>query len=471
MQKYLIKNINLVNEGRIETADVLISNERIEKIGAQINRNPVTVGANYTEIHGEGKYLLPGCIDDQVHFREPGLTHKATIYTESKAAVAGGVTSFMEMPNTQPPAFTHELLEDKYHIGSKTSLANYSFFMGTSNDNIDEVLKTNEKKNKVCGVKIFMGSSTGNLLVDNYLTLEKIFGGSELLIATHCEDEQMIKENLKKLQYKKPVLEPSDHPVIRNEEECFESSFKAIQLAKTHNSRLHILHISTEKELQLFTNMIPLKSKRITAEVCVHHLHFTSDDYARLGNLIKCNPAIKAPNNREALWKALLDDRLDVIATDHAPHLLNEKLPHNKAFAESWPSWGGKASLTGGGLEGAAGVPLVQHSLLLMLYYFKQGKISLEKIVQKMSHAVADCFQIKDRGYIREGYFADLLIVDLNKATAVTKENILYKCGWSPFEGQTFRAAITHTFINGNLVYGNGKWNESVKGKRLTFER
>src|SRR5678815_2184132 len=325
MQKYLIKNINLVNEGRIETADVLISNERIEKIGAQINRNPVTVGANYMEIDGEGKYLLPGCIDDQVHFREPGLTHKATIYTESKAAVAGGVTSFMEMPNTQPPAFTHELLEDKYHIGSKTSLANYSFFMGTSNDNIEEILKTNEKKNEVCGVKIFMGSSTGNLLVDNYLTLEKIFGGSELLIATHCEDEQMIKENWQRLKSQKQVLEPSDHPVIRNDEECFESSFKAIQLAKKHNSRLHILHISTEKELQLFTNMIPLKSKRITAEVCVHHLHFTVDDYERLGYKIKCNPAIKAPYNREALWKALLDNRLDVIATDHAPHLLEEK--------------------------------------------------------------------------------------------------------------------------------------------------
>jgi dihydroorotase len=447
MQKYLIKNINVVNEGRIQTADVLISNERIEKIESRITR----IDTNYTEINGEGKYLLPGCIDDQVHFREPGLTHKATIYTESKAAVAGGVTSFMEMPNTQPPAFTHELLEDKYSIASQTSLANYSFFMGTSNDNIDEVLKTNEKKNEVCGVKIFMGSSTGNLLVDNYLTLEKIFGGSELLIATHCEDEQMIKENLQRLKSQKEVLEPSDHPIIRNDEECFESSFKAIQLAKKHNSRLHILHISTEKELQLFTNMIPLKDKRITAEVCVHHLHFTSDDYAKLGNLIKCNPAIKAPNNREALWKALLDDRLDVIATDHAPHTWEEKMePYEKAHA---------------------GVPLVQHSLLLMLHYYQQGKISLEKVVQKMSHAVSDCFQIKERGYLREGYFADLVIVDLNKTTTVSKENILYKCGWSPFEGETFPAAITHTFINGHLVYGNGQWNESVKGKRLSFNR
>jgi dihydroorotase len=447
MQKYLIKNINVVNEGSIKTVDVLISTERIERIEPQISR----IEADYEEIDGEGKYLLPGCIDDQVHFREPGLTHKATIYTESKAAVAGGVTSFMEMPNTQPPAFTQELLEDKYRIASQTSLANYSFFMGTSNDNIEEILKINENKNEVCGVKIFMGSSTGNLLVDNYLTLEKIFGGSELLIATHCEDEKMIKENLQKLKSQKEVLEPSDHPVIRNAEECFESSFKAIQLAKKHNSRLHILHISTEKELQLFTNMIPLKEKRITAEVCVHHLHFTSEDYSRLGNLIKCNPAIKAPHNREALWKALLDDRLDVIATDHAPHTWEEKNePYEKAHA---------------------GVPLVQHSLLLMLHYYKQGKISLEKIVQKMSHAVADCFQIKDRGYIREGYFADLVIVDLNKTTTVNKENILYKCGWSPFEGESFPAAITHTFVNGNLVYGNNGWNESVKGKRLTFER
>jgi dihydroorotase len=447
MQKYLIKNINLVNEGSIQNADVLIEGDRITRIESRITG----IDSNFIEINGEGKYLLPGCIDDQVHFREPGLTHKATIYTESKAAVAGGVTSFMEMPNTQPPAFTQELLEDKYRIASQTSLANYSFFMGTSNDNIEEILKTNKKKNEVCGVKIFMGSSTGNLLVDNYLTLEKIFGQSELLIATHCEDEQMIKENLQKLKSAKPVLEPFDHPIIRNAEECFESSFKAIQLAKKHNSRLHILHISTEKELQLFTNMVPLKDKRITAEVCVHHLHFTSNDYARLGNLIKCNPAIKAPYNREALWKALLDDRLDVIATDHAPHTWEEK---NESYEKAH-----------------AGIPLVQHSLLLMIHYYKQGMISLEKIVEKMSHAVADCFQIKERGYIREGYFADLVIVDLDKSVRVTRENILYKCGWSPFEGESFPAQITHTFVSGNLVYGNGVWNESIKGKRLTFER
>lgn len=445
MQKYLIKNIQIVNEGSIQAGDVLIDRSRIERIGGQIESR----GAK--EINGEGKYLMPGCIDDQVHFREPGLTHKATIYTESKAAVAGGVTSFMEMPNTQPPVFTHELLEDKYAIAARTSLANYSFFMGTSNDNIDEVLRTNDKKREVCGVKIFMGSSTGGLLVDNYLSLEKIFGSSELLIATHCEEESMIAENFKRLKAQKQTLEPSDHPLIRDEEECFESSFKAIQLAKKHNARLHILHISTEKELQLFSNMLPLKEKRITAEVCVHHLHFTSDDYARLGNKIKCNPAIKAPHNREALWKALLDDRLDVIATDHAPHTIQEKdEPYEKAHA---------------------GLPLVQHSLLMMLSYYQQGKISLETIVRKMSHAVADCFQISERGYIREGYFADLVIADLNSKTTISKDNILYKCGWSPLEGAIMPAAITHTFVNGHLVYGNGTWDESLKGKRLTFDR
>jgi dihydroorotase len=447
MQKYLIKNINVVNEGSIETMDVLLSNERIEKMGSQISQ----ISGNFTEINGEGKYLLPGVIDDQVHFREPGLTHKANIYTESKAAVAGGTTSFMEMPNTIPAALTQELLEDKYTIAAKTSLANYSFFMGTSNDNADEVLRTNDKKNEVCGIKIFMGSSTGNLLVDNYLTIDKIFRESEVLIATHCEEESMIRENLQKLKAGKGTLEPSDHPIIRNDEECFESSFKAVQLAKKHGTRLHILHISTEKELQLFTNMLTLKDKRITAEVCVHHLHFTSDDYAQYGNLIKCNPAIKAPNNKEALWKALLDDRLDVIATDHAPHTWDEKNePYEKAHA---------------------GVPLVQHSLLLMLHYWQQRKISLETIVRKMSHAVADCFQIRDRGYIREGYYADLVIVDPADTTTVSKETILFKCGWSPFEGQSFPAKITHTFVSGNLVYGNGVWNESIKGKRLLFNR
>ena len=443
---YIIKDTAIVNEGKIIQGDVIIKDGRIE----QVNTGTETKYA-VKEIDGSGKYLLPGAIDDQVHFREPGLTHKATIYTESKAAVAGGVTSFMEMPNTVPPAFTQELLEDKYAVGAKNSLANYSFFMGTSNDNLEEIKKTNQKKNDVCGVKIFMGSSTGNLLVDNPLTLDKVFASSELLIATHCEDEQIIKTNLAKLKNEKAVLEPSDHPVIRNEEGCFESSFKAIQYAKKHGSRLHILHISTEKELQLFTNMIPLKDKRITAEVCVHHLHFTSDDYARLGNQIKCNPAIKAPNNKAALWQALLDDRLDVIATDHAPHLWIEKdEPYEKAHA---------------------GLPLVQHPLLLMLHYVKEGKISLEKVVEKMSHAVATCFQIKERGFIREGYYADLVLVDINKPSTVSKENILYKCGWSPLEGFTFPATVTNTFVNGNLVYGNAVFDESNKGMRLKFER
>jgi dihydroorotase len=447
MQKYLIKSALVVNEGSIRNADVLISNGRIEKIQSQITQTDT----NVTEINAEGKYLLPGCIDDQVHFREPGLTHKASIYTEAKAAVAGGVTSFMEMPNTIPNALTTELLEDKYSIAAKTSLANYSFFMGTSNNNADEVLKMNDRKKDVCGVKIFMGASTGNMLVDNLMTLDKVFRESEMLIATHCEDERIIKTNYERLKKEKGGLTAADHPFVRDENGCFESSLLAIQFAKKYNSRLHILHISTEKELQLFTNMIPLKEKRITAEVCVHHLHFTADDYATLGYKIKCNPAIKAPHNKEALWKALLDDRLDVIATDHAPHLLSEKEPPYE--------------------HAHAGLPLVQHPLSLMLYYFKQGKISLEKIAEKMSHAVADCFQVEERGYIREGYHADLVLVDLNKATTVSKENILYKCGWSPVENFEFPASITHTFVNGGLLYEDGKFNESQKGQRLSFNR
>ena len=445
-QRYLIKNCTVVNEGRSIVQDVLISNGRIEKIGPSLSSSSAVI-----EINGEGKHLLPGAIDDQVHFREPGLTHKATIYTEAKAAVAGGVTSFMEMPNTIPPVFTQELLEDKYQIASKSSLANYSFFMGTSNTNAEEVLKTNAKKKDICGVKIFMGSSTGGLLVDNYNTLNHIFSESEVLIATHCEDERVIKANLEKFLQHKPVPEPSDHPIIRDENACYESSLTAIQIAKKYNTRLHILHISTEKELQLFSNMLPLQDKRITSEVCVHHLHFTSNNYAEKGNFIKCNPAIKAPHNREALWTALLDDRLDVIATDHAPHTLAEKQePFMKAHA---------------------GLPLVQHPVLLMLRYVKEGRISIEKVVSKMSHAVATCFQIADRGFIREGYFADLVLVDLNATTTVTKENILYKCGWSPLENEVFPAAITHTFVNGHLVYGNGVWDESQQGERLRFNR
>ncbi|HEY0041151.1 MAG TPA: dihydroorotase, partial [Flavisolibacter sp.] len=379
------------------------------------------------------------------------LTHKATISSESRAAVTGGVTSFMEMPNTIPAALTQELLEDKYKIAAQSSMANYSFFMGTSNDNADEVLKTNDRRNEICGIKIFMGASTGNLLVDNYLTIDKIFRESEVLIATHCEEEGIIKESYQRIKAEKQDLQPGDHPLIRDEDACFESSFKAVQLAKKHNTRLHILHISTEKELQLFTNFFPLKDKRITAEVCVHHLHFTADDYERLGYKIKCNPAIKAPQNKEALWKALLDDRLDIIATDHAPHLLTEKEPPYE--------------------HAHAGLPLVQHSLLLMLHYYKLGRISLEKIAQKMSHAVADCFQIAERGYIREGYAADLVIVDLDKSFTVSSDNIFYKCGWSPLEGETFPASVSHTFVNGNLVYENGKVIESHRGKRLLFNR
>jgi dihydroorotase len=446
MENYLIKDITVVNEGRSFLTDVLIRNGRIERLQPSI-----TVTDKVIEINGQGKHLLPGAIDDQVHFREPGLTHKATIYSESRAAVAGGVTSFMEMPNTVPPVFTQELLEQKYEIAKNSSLANYSFFMGTSNDNTDEALRTNDRKHEICGIKIFMGSSTGGLLVDNHLTLNKLFSESEVLIATHCEDEKIIHKNLAALKARKEVLEPSDHPLIRNEEACFESSFTAVQYAKKHGSRLHILHLTTEKELQLFTNMIPLSEKRITAEVCVHHLHFTADDYPRLGNLIKCNPAIKAAHHRDALWKALLDDRLDVIATDHAPHTWEEKSePYEKAHA---------------------GLPLVQHPVLLMLSYVKQGKITIEKVVEKMSHAVATCFQIPNRGYIREGYMADLVIADLNDSTEVSKSNIYYKCGWSPFEGTRLPAAITHTFVNGNLVYENQRFNESYKGQRLQFNR
>jgi dihydroorotase len=446
MQKYLIKNTQIVNEGKVTAGDLLISGGRISKISSRIN-----VPGAVNEINGEGLFLLPGAIDDQVHFREPGLTHKATIYTESKAAVAGGVTSFMEMPNTVPPVFTQELLEQKYQIGADTSLANYSFFMGTSNENTTETLKTNDKKESVCGIKIFMGSSTGGLLVDNPLSLEKVFSESEVLIATHCEDERIIKRNLEQLKASGRPITAADHPIIRNEEACFESSFYAIQMAKKFNTRLHILHISTERELQLFSNMLPLEDKRITAEVCVHHLHFTSDDYAQSGNLIKCNPAIKAPSNKEALWKALLDNRLDIIATDHAPHTWAEK-------QEEY-------------LHAHAGLPLVQHSLLLMLKYVQEGRISLEQVVEKMSHSVARCFNIRERGFIREGYHADLVLLNRNQVSTVSKNNILYKCGWSPLEGSSFPAVITHTFVNGHLVYANGEFDETRKGQRLLFNR
>ncbi len=445
MQNYLIKNITVVNENSCVVNDVLLADGRIEKISSHIDPKRKVI-----EIDGENKYLIPGAIDDQVHFREPGLTHKATIYSESKAAIAGGVTSYMEMPNTLPPVFTQELLEEKYAIANRTSLANYSFYMGTSNNNTEEVLLTNDKKNDVCGIKVFMGSSTGGLLVDNYMTLEKLFASAQLLIATHCEDEKIILQNKQRLLNEKKVLQAADHPIIRDENACFESSLAAIQFAKKHNSRLHILHISTEKELALFSNLLPLEEKRITAEVCVHHLHFTSNDYAQLGNQIKCNPAIKAPSNREALWKALLDNRLDVIATDHAPHTWEEKnVPYEQAHA---------------------GIPLVQHSVLLMLEYVNKGYITIERVVEKMSHAVATCFNIRERGFIREGYYADLVIADLNTPIA-TDLPILYKCGWSPFKSHNFPSRITHTFVNGHLAYDNGRWDELQKGKRLQFNR
>jgi dihydroorotase len=465
MQNYLIKNISVVNEGSVFAADVLIKNGRIEKIAESIQPSFLV-----EEINGEQKHLLPGVIDDQVHFREPGLTHKATIYSESKAAVAGGVTSFMEMPNTIPPAFTLELLEDKYEIAARTSLTNYSFYMGTSNENAEEVLRTNERKKEVCGIKIFMGSSTGNLLVDNYLTLDRLFRESELLIATHCEDEKIIRQNLEAFKQQHRELSPADHPLIRNEEACFESSLTAIQFAKKYDSRLHVFHLSTEKEMQLFTNLIPLAEKRITSEVCVHHLHFTSDDYAQWGYLIKCNPAIKAPNNREALWKALLDDRLDLIATDHAPHTLEEKGFYRNELGDLVSGAPGKP----GSIpyeKAHAGLPLVQHSLLLMLHYVREGRISLEKVVEKMCHAPAICFQIVERGFIREGYFADLVIADLQGSTEISHHNILYKCAWSPLERAVFPAQISRTFINGHLVYGKDGVDESQRGQRLLFNR
>ena len=437
----LIKNATIVNEGKQWVSDLLIKNGRIEKIAENISTTE-----KLKEINAAGKILMPGIIDDQVHFREPGLTHKAEIATESKAAVAGGTTSFMEMPNTRPPALTQELLEEKYARAAQVSPANYSFFMGVSNDNIEEVLRTNERKHEVCGLKIFMGSSTGNMLVDNYITLNKIFEGTELLIATHCESEPIIKAN--KLKYP-DADNVRFHPLIRNAEACFESSFSAVQLAQKHDTRLHILHISTAKEIQLFSNFLPLAEKRITSEVCVHHLTFTSDDYERLGTLIQCNPAIKAPENKEAIWKALLDDTLDIIATDHAPHTWEEK-------QQPYPL-------------SPSGLPLVQHSLLLMMQHVKDGRLTIEKLVEKMCHAPAICFKIQERGFIREGYFADLVLVDPKQDFKVEKSNLLYKCGWSPLEGMSFPATVDKTFVNGNIVYENGQVIDEIKGQRLSF--
>jgi len=445
MSTILIKNAQIVNEEKIFTGDVLVKNGRIEKIASSISKE-----SSHLEINAEGKYLLPGIIDDQVHFREPGLTHKATIYTEAKAAVAGGTTTFMEMPNTVPNALTQELLEDKYQIAAQTSLANYSFFMGASNDNLAEVLKTNPQN--VCGIKIFMGSSTGNMLVDNPRTLEAIFSQSPMLIATHCEDEATIRANSTIYKEKYGDAVPfSAHPEIRNEQACILSSTLAVDLAKKHHTRLHILHISTADEIVLFDNTIPLKDKRITSEACVHHLWFDKSDYERLGSQIKCNPAIKDAHYKKAILEAVLDDKIDVIATDHAPHTWEEKQ------SNYW--------------KAPSGLPLVQHSLNIMLEFYKQGKISLEKIVEKMSHAVATCFQIKERGFIREGYWADLVIVDLEQNTEVKKDNLHYKCGWSPFEGQIFHSKVLHTIVSGNLTYSDGVFNETMKGQRILFDR
>ncbi len=446
MKKLIIKNATIVNEGKSFTADILIENERIEKIATSIS-----VKGSAHEIDATNLHLLPGVIDDQVHFREPGLTHKANIASESKAAIAGGTTTFMEMPNVHPPTLNLELLEEKYAIAKNSSYANYSFFMGVSNDNYEEAIKANKFKNDICGFKIFMGSSTGNMLVDNIITLENIFSNAEMLIATHCEREQTIAENKLKIENEFPNFDVSYHPIIRNEEACYESSLAAIQLAKKHDTRLHILHISTEEEIQLFTNLFPLEQKRITAEVCVHHLTFTAEDYKKLGTQIQCNPAIKNARHQPALWQALLDNKFDIVATDHAPHTWDEK-------QQSYPT-------------SPSGLPLVQHSLLQMLEHSKNGKISLERMVEKMCHAPAQCFQIKERGFIREGYFADLVLVDLKKNYTVTKENILYKCGWSPFENTTFSSSIEKTIVNGNLAFENGTVNENRNVQRVKFER
>jgi dihydroorotase len=442
MKKTLIKNAKIINEGIIAERDLLIVGNRIEKIASSISDSY----ANILEINGQ--YLIPGIIDDQVHFREPGLTHKATIYTESRAAVAGGVTSFMEMPNTQPPAFTLDRLEEKYQIAEHNSLANYSFFMGTSNDNLEELKKINPEK--ICGVKIFMGSSTGNLLVDDEKVLEKIFSEIPFLIATHCEDEQTILKNLELAKAEFGDRIPFEqHPVIRSEEACFLSSSYAVGLAKKYHTRLHILHISTGKELALFTNKIPLEKKRITSEVCVHHLYFNESDYNQLGSQIKCNPAIKTKDDQVALLNGLLDDRLDIIATDHAPHTWEEK-------QNSY-------------LNAPSGLPLVQHPLNLMLSFYHRQKISLEKIVEKMCHAPATCFRIRDRGFVREGYYADLAVLNLDKEWVLEKKDLHYKCGWSPLVGRTFQGKVTHTFVNGHLVFQNGTFDERLKGDRLLF--
>jgi len=442
MSKYLLKNGTVVNEGVSQQLDVLINHSRIEKMGSNISDENALV------IDLTGKLILPGCIDDQVHFREPGLTHKGNIHSESRAAVAGGITSFMEMPNTHPNATTQELLEDKYQIAKNDSIANYSFFMGATNDNLEEVLKTNERR--ICGVKVFMGSSTGNMLVDNEKTLAGLFSNVPMLIATHCEDEHTVQKNLAEAKLKYGDDIPIElHPIIRNEEACYLSSSLAVQLAKEHGARLHVLHISTAKETELFNNDLSLKEKKITSEACVHHLWFSDEDYASQGTKIKWNPAVKSQSDRNGIWKALLEDRIDVVATDHAPHTIEEK---SNVYTKA-PSGG----------------PLVQHALISMMEHVKNGKITIERVVEKMAHNPAILFRIEERGFIREGYYADLVIVNPSKKYSVSKNNILYKCKWSPFEGCDFSSTIDTTFVNGKIVYKNNQIIEGVNGMRLSF--
>ena len=444
-QSTLIKNARIVNENNIFLSDVLIENEIIKEISSEIK-----APENVEIIDAEGKFLIPGFIDDQVHFREPGLTHKANISTESRAAVAGGITTCIEMPNTVPQATTQDLLEDKFKIAANDSYANYSFMFGGTNDNLAELLKTDPKK--VAGIKLFLGSSTGNMLVDNEAVLEKIFSSTKMIISVHCEDEATIRKNTQEFVDKYGDDIPVKyHPTIRSEKACYLSSSKAIELAKKTGARLHIFHVSTAKETELFRNDIPLEEKQITAEVCIHHLWFSDKDYAEKGTHIKWNPAVKTEKDRLGLWEALLDDRIDVLATDHAPHTLEEK---NNLYTKA-PSGG----------------PLVQHAVTAILEKVKEGVISIEKAVEKMSHNPAKLFQIEKRGFVKEGYFADLVLIDTNKPQMVSKDNILYKCGWSPFEGTTFSSSITHTFVNGNLIYNDGVFNEKIKGKRITFNR
>ncbi len=444
MKDLLIKNAKIINRGTIIEGDILVDKGRIVKIDRNIDQDASQI------IDAKGSYAMPGVIDDQVHFREPGLVYKANIFTESRAAIAGGTTSFMEMPNVKPATLTQELLEKKFQVAKEHAHCNFSFFMGASNDNLEEVLKTNGKN--VCGIKIFMGSSTGNMLVDNQKTLEGLFAKVPLLIATHCEDEATIRKNLVFAKEKYGNQIPIEqHPIIRNVEGCYLSSSMAVDMAKKFGTRLHILHISTKDELALFDNSLPLKEKNITAEVCVHHLTFNSDDYAEFGTQIKCNPAVKDKSHQEALLPALLNDTLDIIATDHAPHTWEEKQnPY---------------------LSAPSGVPLVQHALHMMVEMYHSGKISMEKIVEKMCHAPADCFRIVDRGYLDEGSHADIVILDTNSTTLVSKENLQYKCGWSPYEGKTFKSKVCQTIVNGTVVYDQGKFTEQHVGQRLLFDK